>query len=278
MLPTFLFALSQSTENPFTIKSLLIFIALEVFFQSGCNSFNDYCDKDTESIAGLENPPPVTEQVYYMSIFLQLAALATAWTVNLPFFVFILVLIFVSFAYSHPWIWLKSDPAMSWFINGFFYGYFSTMGIHFGLTGVEIMFLPRIQYSAILTSIVVFGAYPLSQVYQHDADRKRGLVTISMLLGISGTFWVAFISFTGLAIGYYNFFLIYYPRSPYTPITLFVVCMGPLGAYILNLFAKVLLGKLKHIEFKYIAKALLLQNIGCNLYYFWLALYTHYYY
>lgn len=37
-------------------------------------------------------------------------------------------------------------------------------------------------------SLLIGGFYPLTQIYQHEADRKDGVTTISALLGYRGTF------------------------------------------------------------------------------------------
>jgi 1,4-dihydroxy-2-naphthoate octaprenyltransferase len=43
-------------------------------------------------------------------------------------------------------------------------------------------------YSALVSSFFIATIYPLTQIYQHDADRRDGVRTLSMLLGIRGTF------------------------------------------------------------------------------------------
>jgi 1,4-dihydroxy-2-naphthoate octaprenyltransferase len=41
----------------------------------------------------------------------------------------------------------------------------------------------------ISATLLIGGFYPLTQIYQHEADAKDGVVTISSLLGVRGTFW-----------------------------------------------------------------------------------------
>src|SRR6266498_1710845 len=36
--------------------------------------------------------------------------------------------------------------------------------------------------------LLIGGFYPLTQVYQHEADKKDGVITISAILGYRGTF------------------------------------------------------------------------------------------
>ena len=40
----------------------------------------------------------------------------------------------------------------------------------------------------VAASLLIGGFYPLTQIYQHEADRKDGVITISALLGYRGTF------------------------------------------------------------------------------------------
>jgi 1,4-dihydroxy-2-naphthoate octaprenyltransferase len=56
----------------------------------------------------------------------------------------------------------------------------------------------------ISASLLIGGFYPLTQIYQHEADGKDGVTTISALLGIRGTFIFCSIVYT---IGF--FFLAY---------------------------------------------------------------------
>ncbi|MBP9135011.1 MAG: UbiA prenyltransferase family protein, partial [Saprospiraceae bacterium] len=39
-----------------------------------------------------------------------------------------------------------------------------------------------------ISSLLIAGVYPMTQIYQHEADRNDGVNTISMALGIRGTF------------------------------------------------------------------------------------------
>ncbi len=56
----------------------------------------------------------------------------------------------------------------------------------------------------ISASLLIGGFYPLTQIYQHEADAKDGVRTISAVLGIRGTFIFCGImyvlAFTGLAV------------------------------------------------------------------------------
>jgi hypothetical protein len=57
---------------------------------------------------------------------------------------------------------------------------------------------PLVLWGAILESLYLLGVFPLTQVYQHEEDGRRGDLTISRLLGTRGTFVLSAV-FLGLA-------------------------------------------------------------------------------
>jgi 1,4-dihydroxy-2-naphthoate octaprenyltransferase len=61
----------------------------------------------------------------------------------------------------------------------------------------------------IACSLLLGGFYPLTQIYQHDADRRDGVRTLSLVLGYRGSF-----VFTGIVYGIAFLFLaiISFPR------------------------------------------------------------------
>ena len=57
------------------------------------------------------------------------------------------------------------------------------------------------------SSLLIGGFYPLTQVYQHEADLKDGVKTISYLIGIKGTFIFAMIVY-GIAFAVLAYYFI----------------------------------------------------------------------
>ena len=96
----------------------------------------------------------------------------------------------VSMAYSHPIIRLKKYAWTSLVIAGLFQGYFTFAMAYAGLSnlGWEVLSKPHVILPGLLTSLMLWGNYPLTQVYQHGEDARRGDRTLSLLLGIKGTF------------------------------------------------------------------------------------------
>jgi 1,4-dihydroxy-2-naphthoate octaprenyltransferase len=53
---------------------------------------------------------------------------------------------------------------------------------------------------------MLWAVYPMSQIYQHEEDAKRGDTTMSILLGITGTFLFTAIVFSIAFAGFFFYF------------------------------------------------------------------------
>lgn len=208
LLPVFLFALAFVPEldpNRFA----LVFISLHLFLYPSSNGYNSYFDKDEGSIGGLRTPPKVTKGLYTLSLLFFAAALLLGLAVSFTFTLLMLVYGLVSMAYSHPSIRLKKYPFGSWLVAGIFQGYLtfimSLSGL--GAGGLELLFLPEYALPGLLTTFVLMGSYPLTQVYQHEEDARRGDQTLSLLLGKKGTFRFSAVWFLLSGLAFAGYFL-----------------------------------------------------------------------
>jgi 1,4-dihydroxy-2-naphthoate octaprenyltransferase len=141
-------------------------------------------------------------------------------------------------AYSHPSVRLKKYPFISWLTAGFFQGAF-TFGmciVGFMESGFSLLFEWNIVLPALLTTLLLLGSYPLTQVYQHEEDHKRGDITLSLKLGILGTFYFTSIWFliSGLAFVYY-----FFATGNEWAIWWFLGCTSPLVVYFFIWFSLV---------------------------------------
>ncbi|MFC3416705.1 UbiA family prenyltransferase [Algoriphagus hitonicola] len=208
LLPVFLFALAF-TANFDEIRILLVFIILHLFLYPSSNGYNSYFDKDEKSIGGIKNPPKVTPDLYWLSLVFFAISLGMALKISLEFSTMILVYGLVSMAYSHPKIRLKKYPWLSWIVAGLFQGYFTFAMAYAGLSdfGWEVFFKAHVLIPGMLTSLMLWANYPLTQVYQHEEDAKRNDLTLSRKLGIQGTFAFSAFFFLLTAAGFAWFFL-----------------------------------------------------------------------
>src|SRR5206468_3862777 len=100
-------------------------------------------------------------------------------------------------AYSYDKIRLKKYPFISTITVVFFQGFFTFLMVQLG-SGIpaSIYFSGANLILALVSSLFLCGSYPLTQVYQHKEDRKRGDETLSLKLGLRGTFLFSAISLT----------------------------------------------------------------------------------
>jgi 1,4-dihydroxy-2-naphthoate octaprenyltransferase len=212
LLPIYLFALSQSPD--FTADRLLwSFLLIHLFLYPASNGYNSYFDKDEKSIGGLKNPPPVDKSLYYAALGLDVVAIGLAVIkIGILFATMLLIYGLASKAYSHPSIRLKKYPFGGWLVTGFFQGFFTFLMSYAGINHAEIshLFQLKILIPAALTSVMLWGNYPMTQVYQHEEDAKHGDKTLSLLLGIRGTFIFVQAVFGVAAFGFAWFFTNYY--------------------------------------------------------------------
>ena len=238
LLPVFLFSLCVS-PNFNEARLGWVFFILHFLLYPASNGYNSYFDKDEKSIGGLKNPPQVNKGLYYLALLFDLLAIALAFLkINLTFALMLLTYGLVSKAYSHPAIRLKKYAVTGWITAGVFQGLFTFMMCYVGLNdfNFENVLKPNVLFPGILTSIMLWANYPMTQVYQHEEDAKRGDKTFSLLLGIRGTFYFAAAFFSIAMIGFV-FYLREFFRVEYA--WHFVAALSPVLIYFLLWFSRV---------------------------------------
>src|SRR5882762_4886765 len=212
LMPVYLFALGVS---PHINQNRVIwsFLLVHLFLYPASNVYNSYFDKDERSIGGLKNPPPVHISLYYTALVFDIIAIILGLIkVNALFAVMIFIYGAVSKAYSHPRIRLKKYGVGGWLVAGLFQGFFTFVMCYTGINDVDIesTFHSGVLIPAVLTSIMLWGNYPMTQVYQHEEDILRGDHTLSLMLGIRGTFIFVQAVFVLAAAGFVAYFRSFY--------------------------------------------------------------------
>ncbi|MGL1888218.1 MAG: UbiA family prenyltransferase [Reichenbachiella sp.] len=229
LLPVFLFALAVFGEFEL-MRTLLIFLILHVLVYPASNGYNSYFDKDEGSIGGLKSPPKTSIELYRWALILDGVALLMSLLISWQLALMILIYGLVSKAYSHPIVRLKSMPTVGWLATGIFQGYFTFLAVILGLGDIEFAQLLNWQWQlpAVLSSMLLMGSYPMTQIYQHDEDRERGDITLSIKLGLIGTF-----HFTGLFFFVSNlgFLFYFYFNQEIGALIGFQLALGPVVAY-----------------------------------------------
>lgn len=201
LLPVFLFAYSQ--VNNISLDSfVLILVILHLFIYPASNGYNSYFDKDEGPIGGLANPPAVDKSLFYVSLLFDLIGIILSLLISVEFALSVLIYGLISKAYSHPSIRLKKYPIMGLLSVGIFQGFFIYLAVTMAFLELKPMELIEWEYlfPAMISSVLLIGSYPMTQIYQHDEDSKRGDKTLSLMLGIQGTFIFTAIVFLGADI------------------------------------------------------------------------------
>jgi 1,4-dihydroxy-2-naphthoate polyprenyltransferase len=185
LLPVYLFALSQ-VPVIHVGRAVLIFFILHLLVYPSSNGYNSYMDRDEGSIGGLKNPLQPTRQLFYVSVVMDAAAILLSLFISYWFTICIIAYILASRAYSYRGIRLKQFPVVGYLTVVIFQGGVTFFMVYHGSSIDRTLIVPGLPMIA--ASLLIGGFYPLTQIYQHEADAKDGVITISALLGYRGTF------------------------------------------------------------------------------------------
>jgi 1,4-dihydroxy-2-naphthoate octaprenyltransferase len=238
LLPIFFLSLGIS-PNLNADRLLWVFIILHFFLYPASNGFNSYFDKDEGSIGGLKNPPPVSKGLYILSLIFDGIAIVLAFVkISWPFAVMVFVYGLASKAYSHPFTRLKKYPIGGWLFTGFFQGFFTVLMCYMGINDFDWLssLTSKMMTAGILATAMLLGNYPMTQIYQHDEDARRGDITMSLKLGIRGTFYFTALCF-GLAMLGFVYFFNAFDYSKY--IFPFLLAMAPVLVFFNIWFVRV---------------------------------------
>lgn len=225
LMPVFLFALSQAkTINWHT--AIIAFLILHLFVFPSSNGYNSYQDRDETSIGGLKYPPKVNKNLFFVTLFLDILSVLCGLFVSLYFALFVFIFVFVSRAYSYREIRLKKYAVVGFLTVFIFQGafvYLMTSAAISTFTFTSFFTLNNIICMSV-ASFFIGSIYPLTQIYQHEADKKDGVISISYKLGYIGTFVFSSILFSIATV-----FLIYYFNLKHQQIDLilFLLIMLP---------------------------------------------------
>lgn len=185
LLPVFLFALSQLPRVEWFNAGWLFFILHFLVYPSS-NGYNSFMDRDETPIGGLARPLQPTRQLFYVSILMDalavLAALLISWLTALG----ILFYILASRAYSYRGIRLKRHPVLGFLTVFVFQGAVVFYVTYHGCHPEQPLGVPLLP--CVIASLLIGALYPLTQIYQHEDDKRDGVITLSYMLGKRGTF------------------------------------------------------------------------------------------
>jgi 1,4-dihydroxy-2-naphthoate polyprenyltransferase len=264
LLPVFLFALSQS-YNVNWFHAVLAFFILHFLVFPSSNGYNSYQDRDESSIGGLKYPPRVSENLFRVTLIFDIAALLFALLISPLFSLMILVFITMSRLYSYRGIRLKKYPVIGFLTVFIFQGGFVFLMTTVAVSSAALGFLLSAQnlICMAVSSLFIGSMYPLTQIYQHEADIKDGVTSISYLLGYHGTFIFSaslFAAATALLLFYFIS-----RGQPGVPLLFFIMIL-PVVIFLSIWFSKVRKST-SYANFENTMKANLLSSVCMNLFF-----------
>jgi len=191
-------------------------------------------DRDEDSVGGILKPMKPTKQLYHASLVMDGLAFLAAFTISLVFAVCLLAYILASRAYSYRGIRLKKYPVTGYLTVIFFQGAMVFFMTYHGSSQSKTFNVPALAMLA--SSLLIGGFYPLTQIYQHQADLKDGVKTISYKLGYRGTFiFTAFIYVCAMTVLAQYFYMVNEQKKLF----ILATCMLPVLVYFFSWAAKV---------------------------------------
>lgn len=207
LMPLFLFALSQSHQIILP-QALLSFLIIHFLIYPASNGYNSYIDRDEGSIGGLEKPPMPTRSLFYLTLLLDITAIVLAAIfVSRLFSICLILYIAASRAYSSKLVRLKKYAVPGFLVVVIFQGAFTYYMSFAGITGEAMELNQGNLFLLMGCSFQIAGAYPLTQIYQHEQDLRDGVVTLSYKLGYKGTFVFTTLMFGICNVFYYLYFI-----------------------------------------------------------------------
>ena len=228
LMPVFWFGLSALPAGFSGWRAAGVFAVLHLLAYPASNGYNSYYDRDEGSIGGLKAPPKVTPELLHLVWLFDAVALLGAWLLSPAFAGLLLLYLLISKAYSYEGIRLKKYPLLSTVVVVLFQGAFTFLMTQVGAGATSTQLFEQTNLLlALVSTLFLCGSYPLTQVYQHQEDARRGDRTLSLRLGIRGTFIFAAL---GLLAGAATLALAYWLRQEPRALLVFLLATGPVVA------------------------------------------------
>lgn len=203
-MPVYWFALSFVKDINITNAALLFFI-IHILVYPSSNGYNSYMDRDTTSIGGIEKPLQPTNQLFVLTVIMDVLAVLLALIISPPTAACIFIYIIFSRLYSYRKIRLKQYALIGYLIVILNQGGLIFFTVFHAVNKNANAALPWI--GIVCATLLIGGFYPITQIYQHKEDAADKVKTISMRLGKKGTFIFCSVVYAvafGLLFFYFN--------------------------------------------------------------------------
>ncbi len=184
LMPVFWFAM-VFVPDVNLVNAALAFFILHLLVYPSSNGYNSYMDRDTSAVGGIKNPKAPTRQLFVVTVILDITAILLSLLVSTAFCACIACYIICSRLYSYRGVRLKKFPIAGYLTVIINQGCLVFFMVYLAANGNTSGF----PYLAMISAgFLIGGFYPITQVYQHQQDAADKVTTISMLLGVKGTF------------------------------------------------------------------------------------------
>lgn len=225
LMPIFWFTLSFIPHINW-YKTIFIFILLHVLLYPASNGYNSYMDKDEASIGGIEKPMQPTLQLFKLTVIMDIIGIILSLFISINFFAAYVCYIVCSRLYSYRGVRLKRFPIIGYLTVIINQGLLVFYMVYQGCSQVISITIPWQPFVA--AAFLIGGFYPITQIYQHKQDAADGVKTISMLLGIRGTFVFCALMYTVVFVLLFGYF---YNQSNLVPFYVLQIFFLPIIVY-----------------------------------------------
>jgi len=183
-------------------RLLLAWLAWVVGLNGGTLAYNSAWDRDEESIAYLDDPPPPPPGLARFALVLMLAGVGVAAAVSPTLAVLTGCCVLLSVLYSHPRTRAKGIPGLDLLINMVGYGGGTTLAglaVAAAAASAPLVLTAADRWLCAGFALLFGSFYPLTQIYQLDADRRRGDRTLAVALGVRRSLLLAMLLGAGAA-------------------------------------------------------------------------------
>ncbi len=189
--PIFLWGFLMADGQP-SARFFIAYVAFHIFGYAGGTAFNSYYDRDDGPIGGLAAPPPIPDGLLAFSLAWQLIGFVLAVLVNQAFALIYALMFWLSVAYSHPVTRWKGKAPFALLTVALGQGVLACLG---GWAAARNEIFSAASFTGTLAvgavTLITTGFYPLTQIYQMDADARRGDTTVAIALGAQRSFHFA---------------------------------------------------------------------------------------
>lgn len=262
LLPISLFSFYYINPE-FKLPFILVMFIWHLLVFPSSNGYNSFNDEDEGPIGGLASPPKPTAFLLFVTNCMDVIAILLSVLVNISFTFFVVLYIISSRLYSYKKIRLKKYPIIGFLVVFIFQGCWVFCANIFALSTTSLFSNSSVVFSAIACSFFIATIYPLTQIYQHDADKNEGVNTLSMMLGKKGTFIFSGAMFLCATLLIY---LSFNHENQLYYFWLFNIMMLPASLYFLSWAIQSFKNE-AHINFKNTMIMLLLSSFLNNLYF-----------